>query len=462
MQKHKILILEDDAALRGMYCSFLADKGYSVLSAENCSAGDRIWSSQHPDAAVLDYSLPDGNSLELLARWKAADPQIPVIILTGHGSIDMAVQAIKLGAEQFLTKPADLATLHVLLERELENVRNRKSKLIVSERQKRDRMEPFLGTSALIQELAELATKFGQSDSSVLIMGETGTGKGVLAQWLHEQSPRNREAFVDLNCAGLSRELLESELFGHEKGAFTGALQSKPGLLEIGHRGTVFLDEIGDMELQIQPRLLKVLEEKKFRRLGDVRDRFVDIRFIAGTHHDLLRAVRDKRFRSDLYFRISTIALAIPPLRERPEDIPLLAEWILSRLAIHLGRKDIEITPSAMKALGSYTWPGNIRELRNVLERAVLLSEGRPISPKQLQFVGEEIAVGQPKHNKSMEEIEREHIRQILRQENWKVKEAAKCLGMSKSSLYNKIKQYGLSRSGARACEVRQLTDVAS
>jgi len=268
MQKHKILILEDDAALRGMYCSFLADKGYLALSAENCGAGERIWSSQRPDAAVLDYSLPDGNSLELLARWKAADPQIPVIILTGHGSIDVAVQAIKLGAEQFLTKPADLATLHLMLERALENVRNRKNKIIANERQKRNRVEPFLGTSSVIQELAELARKLVQTDSSVLITGETGTGKGVLAEWFHEHGPRNGEAFVDLNCAGLSRELLESELFGHEKGAFTGAFQSKAGLLEIGHRGTVFLDEIGDMELQIQPRLLKVLRGKEIPTAG--------------------------------------------------------------------------------------------------------------------------------------------------------------------------------------------------
>jgi DNA-binding NtrC family response regulator len=454
MQKDKILVLEDDKALREMFCAFLSGKGYTVLPAADCSSGHRIWNSQRPDAAVLDYTLPDGNSLELLSRWKATDPHTPVIILTGNGSIDVAVQAIKLGAEQFVTKPADLTTLHLMLERALENERNRRNRLVASERQKRQQMNPFLGTNPAIRELEDVARKLVQTDSAILITGETGTGKGILARWLHDNSARSSESFVDLNCAGLSRELLESELFGHEKGAFTGAVQSKTGLLEMGHRGTVFLDEIGDMELQIQPRLLKVLEEKKFRRVGDVRDRFVDVRFLAGTHHDLVQAVHENKFRSDLYFRISTIPLVIPPLRERPEDITLLTEWILSRLCESLGKKGIEVTPAAMAALQGYSWPGNIRELRNVLERALLLSDGQPICPKQLLFTPSHAGVtSRSSQRKTINEVEREHIRNILRQKNWNVRDAAKTLGIPRSSLYTKLKEYGLTRPSPAAEE---------
>lgn len=348
---------------------------------------------------------------------------------------------------QFVTKPADLTALHVMLERALENERNRRNRLVASERQKRLQMNPFLGTNPAIRDLAEVAQKLVQTDSSILIMGETGTGKGVLARWLHDNSTRSSEGFVELNCAGLSRELLESELFGHEKGAFTGAVQSKLGLLEMGHRGTVFLDEIGDMELQIQPRLLKVIEDKKFRRLGDVRDRLVDVRFLSGTHHNLAQAVGEKKFRSDLYFRINTIALVVPPLRERAEDIRLLTEWILCRLCEAFGKKGIEVTPAAMAMLESYSWPGNIRELRNVLERALLLSEGQTISPKQLSFIPTQAASSGGGSRKTMSDVERQHIHDVLSQNNWNVREAAKALGIPRSSLYTKLKEYAITRS---------------
>jgi DNA-binding NtrC family response regulator len=447
MSKDKILVLEDDANLRELFCTFLAGKGYEVLPAENCGLGNRLWNSQRPDAAILDISLPDGNSLELLSRWKARDSQVPIIMLTGHGSIDVAVQAIKMGAEQFLTKPADLATLHLILRGAIEHERNRKSKAVANERQKHQRIDPFLGESSAIRELAETATKIARTGSSVLITGETGTGKGVLARWIHESSPRGNEGFVDLNCAGLSRELLESELFGHERGAFTGAVETKAGLLEMGHRGTVFLDEIGDMELQIQPRLLKVLEERTFRRLGDVRNRFADIRFISGTHLDLLRAVRERRFRADLYFRISTVPITIPPLRERRKDIAMLTNYILDQLGESLGCGSIEVTLAARQALESYPWPGNIRELRNVLERAVLLGGGTQISPEHLHFVSEGSSVDLPiSAPTSIKDFEREHLRKALLQANWRVAKAAKTLGIPRSSFYKKIQHYGLSR----------------
>ena len=447
MPKDKILVLEDDAILRELFCTFLAGKGYEVLPAENCSLGNRLWNSRRPDAAILDITLPDGNSLELLSRWKATDSQVPIIMLTGQGSIDVAVRAIKMGAEQFLTKPADLATLHLILQRAIENGQNRKSKVVANERQKHPRINPFLGESPAIRELAETARKIARTESSVLITGETGAGKGVLARWIHESSSRGNEGFVDLNCAGLSRELLESELFGHERGAFTGAVETKAGLLEMGHRGTVFLDEIGDMELQIQPRLLKVLEERTFRRLGDVRNRFADIRFISGTHQDLLRAVREHRFRADLYFRVSTVPITIPPLRERPEDITVLTNYILEQLGESLGCRSIEVTLTAWQALESYAWPGNIRELRNVLERAVLLGGGTQISPKHLHFSSEAHSVYLPVSAPTpIKDFEREHFRQALIQANWRVATAAKRLGIPRSTFYKKIGQYRLTR----------------
>ena len=262
-----------------------------------------------------------------------------------------------------------------------------------------------------------------------------------MARWIHENGPRAAEAFVDLNCGGLSRELLESELFGYEKGAFTGASQAKPGLFEIAHRGTVFLDEIGDMELQVQPKLLKVLEEKRFRRLGDTRERSVDVRLMAATHQNLPAGVEKRTFRGDLYFRVSTIPFTTPALRDRLEDIPLLCEWFLQSFSRDFGGRDYRITPGATRELQAYSWPGNIRELRNVLERAVLLCEDRQITEKELHFERASLA-----HNAigdgdtTLEEMERQHIHNVLVSEGWQVDAAARRLNVPRSSLYQKIK----------------------
>jgi transcriptional regulator with PAS, ATPase and Fis domain len=282
----------------------------------------------------------------------------------------------------------------------------------------------------------------------VLILGETGTGKGVLARWLHENSPRAEEAFVDLNCAGLTRELLETELFGHEKGAFTSATASKQGLFEVAHRGSIFLDEVGDVDLQIQPKLLKVLEEKRFRRLGDVRDRQVDVRLIAATHQDLGQLVREKRFRDDLYFRISTIPLSFPSLRERIEDIPTLAQYMLDKVSADLGRGELRLDQGCIQALQAYSWPGNIRELRNVIERAVLLSDQKNITLNDLHFDGH-AQVGAPFLDSSLTllELEKQHIERVLQEERGRVEKAAKRLGIPRSSLYQKIKKHQIPSS---------------
>lgn len=448
LTRNRILIVDDEAAVRFGMRDFLESHGYEVVEAEGCQEAQKLFKSSRPDVVIVDYLLADGNALDLLPRLKAMDADIPFVILTGHGSIDLAVRAVKEGAEQFLTKPVELPALLVILERLLENQRNRQQQLARSSRQARKTIDPFLGVSTAIRRLAEEARKVLSTESTILIQGETGAGKGVLAMWLHQNSPRAEEAFVDLNCAGLSRELLETELFGHEKGAFTGAANSKSGLFEVAHRGTIFLDEIGDVDLQVQPKLLKVLEEKRFRRLGDVRERLIDVRLITATHQDLSSLVREKRFRSDLYFRISTLPLNIPPLRERAVDIPLLAGHLLKGLASDLGRGDVELSKDSEEALRAYSWPGNIRELRNVLERAVLLSDRRTLEREDLRFDAllspGPLAIDE---HLTLLELERQHIEMVFQAEQGNVDKAAKRLGIPRSSLYEKIKKHRISLS---------------
>ena len=443
MPEDVILIVEDDIRQRALLSEFLSANGLKALTAGNCLEAEHICRTQRPDAAILDYELPDGNALGLMIRLKTIDPSLPIIILTGQGSIQRAVEAVKLGADQFLTKPVDLVTLTVLLQRSLANSQIRQVQLADKRRIGEHVPDPFVGKSASIQKLTEVAHKVLNTNSPVLIKGATGSGKGVLARWLHQNGPRSERPFVDLNCAGLSKELLETELFGHEKGAFTGAVQKKVGLLEIGHRGTIFLDEIGDLDLQVQPKLLKVLEEKSFRRLGDVRERLVDVRLIAATNRDLRELVRQKTFREDLYFRVSAISLSVPSLHERIEDIPILARQLLDRVAADLGVHSTEISDEAMRYLQSYPWPGNVRELRNILERAVLLGDQQLLTPQDLHF---DVRADPDRFDDgaitTLEEVERTHIARALRILGGQVPEAAKALGIPRSSLYNKIKQY--------------------
>nr|AQQ74976.1 hypothetical protein [uncultured bacterium] len=306
-------------------------------------------------------------------------------------------------------------------------------------------VDPFIGTSPAIRGVAQEAEKLLSTDNPVLIQGETGAGKGVLAAWLHFHGPRRAGSFVDMNCASLSRELLESDLFGHEKGAFTGAVAAKKGLFEVANGGTVFLDEIGDMDLQVQPKLLKVLEEKRFRRLGSACERSVDVRLIAATHRDLGLLIRENKFRIDLYFRINAFLLKLPPLRERVEDIPILARHMLEEIAADLGRKDLSLSPAVEKALQSYRWPGNIRELRQTLERAVLFCDGDTLTTRDLHFgylysdaliSGDQIL--------TLSELERRYIEKALWIERGRVEEAARKLGLSRSALYEKIKKHAI------------------
>ena len=408
----KVLIVDDEPGIRFGVRDFLESEGFEVEEADSTAAAER------------------------LVR-------------------DLAVRAVKEGADQFLAKPVELPALVVMLRRLLETQREKRRQAAGRARQAREAVDPFTGTSAAIRRLAEDARRLQASSSPILIEGETGSGKGVLARWLHRNGPRGDEPFVDMNCAGLSREFLETELFGHEKGAYTGAVTSKQGLLEVAHRGVVFLDEIGDLDPQVQPKLLKVLEEKRFRRLGEVRDRQVDVQLVAASHQSLPQLVQEKKFRSDLYFRISTIPLRVPAMRERVEDIPILARQLLAGLSNDLGRRGLRLSPEAERALAAYSWPGNVRELRNVLERAALLCGRDVLEASDLRF---ETTAGPvapsapmpgfaaaPGANLTLEELERSHIERVLAELGGRVTEASQRLGIPRSTLYQKIKRFGLA-----------------
>ncbi|MGC2694372.1 MAG: sigma-54 dependent transcriptional regulator [Candidatus Angelobacter sp.] len=448
MNKAKVLLLDDDPFILSSISEFLGMEGYAIVQAENLQSAYAKLETDTPDIAIIDFDLPDGTALDFLATLKTMNLALKCIVLTGHGSIDLAVKAIKEGADQFLTKPVDFSVLLSAAKSCLQSQQHQRKQLAGKMLRLRYDKDPFQGTSEAIQRLAKETRKSVNTERPILIHGETGTGKGVMAHWLHKNGPRADEAFVDVNCAGLSRELLESELFGYEKGAFTGAAGSKQGLVEAAHKGILFLDELGEMDLMVQPKLLKVLEDNRFRRLGDVRERTVDIQIIAASNRNLMQSVRDLKFREDLYFRLSTFHLHIPPLRKRVEDIPVIANSLLRNLASDLARDQQQLSSGGETALKAYTWPGNIRELRNVLERVALTCDARvieaedlglaqrPNSSRRIDIEGESAL--------TLAELERQYIARILHEESGKVAPAAVRLGIPRSTLYQKIKVYGI------------------
>lgn len=440
----RVMVVDDEEGIRFALKSFLESKGYAVVLADSCGEAEKVFRTTPVDLVVLDYGLPDGDGVELLTRLRAVDGFVPVVMLTAHGSIELAVRAIQKGMDQFLVKPVDLASLGAVLEKVLEDHRARRRQM-AREGGKLRELNPFLGVSAAIRALDAECRRASEADSGVLLLGETGTGKSELARWIHRHGPRAAEPLVELNCAGFRPEFLESELFGYEKGAFTGAVGSKPGLLEVANRGTVFLDELGDMDGAIQPKLLKVLEERRFRRLGGLEDRSVDVRLIAATHQDLEGLVREKRFRADLYYRVSALPIRVPALRERAEDIPLLALHLLESLAEDLRKPVREISESALERLQGHSWPGNIRELRNVLERGLLTCTGSRMEASDLAFGGQSAGGADLTVGMTLEALERFHIERVLKAEGGKVEAAAKRLGIPRSTLYQKLKAYGLS-----------------
>lgn len=446
----RVLLVDDDEDLRFAIARNLRLRGYEMLEAENGTALLRELAASPPDVILLDVNLPDVSGIDLLDEIRERAPSTPVIMLTGDASIAVAVEAIKHGAENFLTKPVDSSALVVVIERALANQAHRLKALAAPAGD--GRPDPFRGSSEAIRKLKQDATQLLRMDRPVLLIGETGSGKGVLARWFHVNSPRSRQAFVDLNCAGLSRDLLESELFGYEAGAFTSANRRKTGLMEEAHRGTLFLDELAEMEGAVQAKLLKALEERRIRPLGATKEKAVDFRLIAATHRDLRAMSLDGRFREDLYFRLSTFPLRVPALRERVEDIPELAESLLAAFAAEIGRPRLRLSPQAITALQRRSWRGNIRELRNTIERAGLFAESDVVSEAQMgsdETHQASAAAAVAAEDLTLEEAERRHVTRVMREENNRIQPAAKRLGIARSSLYEKVRRLGIVLPGS-------------
>ena len=436
-----ILLVDDDPATLFSYSEFLISLGHQVHTAQSFEAGRKTLQDVACQAILLDLCLPDGNGMDWIEEIRKSLPDVALCIITGHGNVPLAVEAMKRGADHFLTKPANLDELAIFLQKSLELSTLRKEHL--SRRRVDQHARPCFGDSFAMQRVKDLALIAARKDSPVLLLGETGTGKGLLAKWIHQQSPRKSAEFVEVNCSSFSGELLGSELFGHVRGAFTSAAQDHQGLLEVADSGTLFLDEIGDMEKAIQAKLLKVIEEKHFRRLGDNKIRRSDFRLVCATNQELAARIADKTFRHDLYYRIHVFPIRLPPLRERAEDIPPLVDQILSSLGCDGRSRD----PAFMRELSRYRWPGNIRELRNVLERAVLLAEGKPLGPEHLPGLspaGGAPARGIPKSIWNLKEIEEERIKAAFVEFGGDVDHMVAELGLSRSTLYRKLGALGL------------------
>lgn len=431
----KILLVEDNAATRFGFVRYFGREGYDVREAGSLAEATAALAAERFDALILDINLPDGNGSTFIDAVRGNDACIPIIIITAEGNIQLAVEAMQRGADNFLTKPVDNAALVQFLRKTLE-IGDLKRKASARQRLEK-REEMFFDEHPALEEIFAIARAAASSDSPVLISGETGTGKGMLARWIHRNGKRAQGEFVEINCSGLRGELLSREIFGNVRGAFTSADQDRKGLLDIADRGTLFLDEIGDMGLDVQAQFLKVLEDKSYRRLGDVKLMKSDFRLLCATNRQVVELVQQGLFRSDLMYRINLISLHIPPLRERKESLPALVAYLLGTL----GSSMEVVSPEVMALLQAYAWPGNIRELKNVLERALLLTP-RGALLRQAHFANllDPRTAGNVQPNRTVQEVEIAHIRQVLEQVGGDVTQAAKCLNISRATLYRRLK----------------------
>ena len=445
----RVEIIDDDDTLRPLLARELTLAGHTVITAATAADGLAAARSEDPDVILLDLSLPDLPGVEVLRRLRQERPAAPVIVLTAHGTVDVAIGAMKLGAYDFLQKPCPLQAIELALDRAGERRR-----LGEENARLRDGLLPkglgaeFVGEGPRHEALRRFIAKIAASDSTVLVRGETGTGKEVVASAIHQLSPRRDQPFVVVDCASLSDSLLQSELFGHEKGAFTGASRLKHGLFEAADGGTVFLDEVGDVSPALQAGLLRVLETSSFRRVGGTREVRVDVRLIAATNRDLERLMAEKLFRQDLFFRLDAIHLALPPLRERRDEIPCLVRHFTER---HNRRRGATTTfsPDALAALADYGWPGNVRELRHAVERALVLADGDLVLPAdlppQLRCRPPGLAPPGPAGDPpTLLALERDHVRRVLLLVDGHRARAAALLGISERNLYRKIREHGL------------------
>jgi DNA-binding NtrC family response regulator len=467
MEKAKVLIVDDEPAMRFFLSEALSKQGYVCAeAADGREALDRLQDNAH-DVVILDLRMPRMGGMETLAKIRLLDPAVAVIIVTAFGSRETAFTALLEGAYDFFTKPVDVQEVRIVVGRAAERVRLlRELGRLRKKKENEYGPEAFLGKSAPVQRLRELLLKLAQTDSTALITGESGTGKELAAHIVHYQSRRREGPFVAVNCAAIPETLLEAELFGHEKGAFTGAHQMRIGKFEAGNNGTVFLDEIGDMPLSMQTRLLRVLQERTFDRVGGTTPVRVDIRLLAATNRDLAAAMKTGAFREDLYYRLNVVPVHIPPLRDRPEDIAELTEFFLRKCGNELGLAYKRCSPGALAALMEYRWPGNVRELDNIIQRAVILSAGEEVTEQEIRAIlgcrdderqgpavppdlfkdaaGRKAFSLQDTLEKMTGQVEKRIIEQALSVQDGKRQETADLLKISRKSLHNKMKKYGI------------------
>jgi DNA-binding NtrC family response regulator len=449
-KKLKILAVDDEAAMREVLRLRLESWGYDVAVAADGAEARRLAESESPDAVVSDVVMPDVSGLELLEWLQAGDPARPVILITAYGSVETAVEAMKIGARDFLTKPLDHPRLKAVLEEALRDVEQRRETQRVDSRLDRGAgLGKLIGTSKPMKKLLELVKVVAESDASAIITGESGTGKEIVCQTIHELSRRKDAPFVAVNTAALPEGITESELFGHEKGAFTGAHGSRPGFFEQADGGTLFLDEIAEMPMTLQPKLLRVLEERRVRRLGGRHETSFDVRVIAATNKDPEKAVKDGLLRQDLYYRLNVFTLLVPPLSERPDDVPLLAQHFLRRFNVKHHVAVDGVGAEALEILQRLSWPGNVRELRNVMERAVILAKEGFVEPRHLPpdlrdpaaAAGEEIVLPADVTSAEAEKI---LILETLKRVEDNKAAAARRLGVDVKTIRNKLRSYGL------------------
>ncbi len=457
MKKNPLIAVVDDEELtRAWFSEHLTGAGYTVKTAATGREGLHLVESASPALMLLDWRLPDADGLQLLPQFRDLDRDLVTIMVTAYGEIETAVEAVKAGAYHFMQKPPDLDDLLITIEKGLEARRLRRE-VAVLRRQHRWQFASVevVGRSAAIRELAQTVERVARADSAtVLLQGESGTGKDLVARAIHARSRRSDHPFLDINCTALPEHLVESELFGYERGAFTDAHERKKGLAELADGGTLFLDEIGDMPLGTQAKLLRFLEDSKFKRLGGTSDVHVDVRVIAATNRDLDRAIEDRGFRQDLYYRLQVVPIRIPPLRERPEDIAPLAHYFVEQLSRDLKRDRVTITEPTIRTLERYRWPGNVRELRNVLERAMILEDTQEIRPEhvpaeisyQAPNTGSDARVIElPADGVNLAEVEIDLVRQALARTGGNVTRAAVLLGLTRDTLRYRLEKHHMT-----------------
>jgi len=438
------MIVDDEEGIRESLSGIFEDEGHEVLTAGSGEEALRALKEQTPDVILLDVWLPGIDGLETLKEIKGMNPDLPVIMISGHGNIELALKATRAGAYDFLEKPLSLERVLLVAQRALE----KRTLEIENKTLRQDRVKRWklVGNSPKMVRLREQIEMAGKSNGRVLILGESGSGKELLAHLLHEHSSRVEKPLVEMNCAAIPQELIESELFGHEKGSFTGAFERKKGKFELADEGTLFLDEVGDMSLTTQSKVLRVMETQEFQRVGGNKNIKVDVRIIAATNKDLIEEVKKGNFREDLLYRLNVIPISVPPLRERKEDIPEIVEHFLSYFAVEYGQKPKTITEDGLKALESYEWPGNIRELRNMIERLVIMTPSNTITAKNIMIASASRADYFVFNTlkEARDSFEKDFIVKKLEENNWNISKTAEILEIERSNLHRKIKAYDI------------------